>query len=93
MNKKNLLWSLLTILFASMLSVSLVSCGDDDDDNPNESRITENDPEGTIIANLTNTFHPTGNGYYNDGIEDMFGEYYIYLGMNNSNNLQADILP
>ena len=54
MNKKNLFWSLLTILFASVFSVSLVSCGDDDDDNSNESTITENDPEGTVVVNLAN---------------------------------------
>jgi len=86
MNKKNLFWSLLTILFASVFSVSLVSCGDDDDDNSNESTITENDPEGTIIANLTNTFYETGNWYYDNGIMISDG----YLGMNNSNNLQAE---
>lgn len=68
MYKKNLLWSILIILFASMFSVSLVSCGDDDDDNPNESTITENDPEGTIMENMhhkdyVNLFHMTGPGF------------------------------
>lgn len=89
MSKKNLLCGLLIILFASMFSVSLVSCGDEDDDNPNESTITENDPEGTIIANLTNTFYASGNGYYKEGLEYMNGMHHNYLGMNSSNNIVA----
>lgn len=32
MNKKNYLWSLLTIMMFAVLSVGFVSCGDDDDD-------------------------------------------------------------
>lgn len=32
MNKKNYLWSLLTIVMLAVLSVGFVSCGDDDDD-------------------------------------------------------------
>jgi hypothetical protein len=32
MNKKNYLWSLLTIMMLAVLSVGFVSCGDDDDD-------------------------------------------------------------
>ncbi len=68
MNKKNLLWSFLTILFASVFSISFVSCSDDDDDNPNKSTITENDPEGTIMANMhhndwVSLFHMTGPGF------------------------------
>ena len=32
MNKKNYLWSLLTIMMLAVLSVGFMSCGDDDDD-------------------------------------------------------------
>ena len=80
MNKKNLLWSILIILFASMFSVSLVSCGDDDDDNPNESTITENDPEGTILINLVN----------NDDDVCIDEEWpYMYVGMTPQNNIDT----
>ena len=81
MNKKNLLWSLLTILFASIFSVSFVSCGDDDDENLNESSITENDPEGTIIMNLVNN---------DDDICIDDDEWpYMYVGMTPQNNIDT----
>ena len=80
MNKKNLFWSLLTILFASVFSVSLVSCGDDDDDNSNESTITENDPEGTILMNLVN----------NDDDIVIDEEWpYMHVGMTPQNNIDT----
>ena len=80
MNKKNLLWSLLIILFASIFSVSLASCGDDDDDNPNESTITDNDPEGTILMNLVN----------NDDDICIDEEWpYMYVGMTPQNNIDT----
>ncbi|MBQ8467242.1 MAG: DUF5036 family protein [Prevotella sp.] len=80
MNKKNLLWSLLTILFASIFSVSFVSCGDDDDNNSNESTITENDPEGTIIMNLVN----------NDDDIVIDEEWpYMHVGMTPQNNIDT----
>ncbi len=80
MNNKNLLWSLLIILFASIFSVTLVSCGNDDDDNPNESAITENDPEGTILMNLVN----------NDDDICIDEEWpYMYVGMTPQNNIDT----
>ena len=80
MNNKNLLWSLLIILFASIFSVTLVSCGNDDDDNPNESTITENDPEGTILMNLVN----------NDDDICIDEEWpYMYVGMTPQNNIDT----
>ena len=82
MNKKKIFWSLLTILFASMFSVSFVSCGNDDDDNPNHngSTITENDPEGTIMINLVN----------DDKDVQIDGEWpYLYVGMTPQNNIDT----
>ena len=80
-------WMMLAI---ALVSLCTISCGGDDDDEvgPKENPISENDPEGTIIANLTNTFHPTVNGYYADGI-DLFGDISVFLDMNSSNNLQS----
>ena len=84
-------WMMLAI---ALVSLCTVSCGSDDDDEggSKENPISASDPEGTVIANLTNTFHPTGNGYYADGI-DLFGDIQsrsVFLGMNSSNNLQAE---
>lgn len=70
-----------------------ISCGkedkDSDESNDRSSVITENDPKGTIIANLQNIFHPTKNGYYDGGIDNMNNISYEYLGLNSSNNLEA----
>lgn len=80
-------WMMLAI---ALVSLCMVSCSKDDgEENGNKSTITASDPEGTIIANLQNTFHATINGYYDDGIENMNGKKYVYLGMNSSNNLEA----
>lgn len=62
MNKKNNLWSLLTIVVAAMLSVGFASCGDDDDndsgkrdDGKQQTDTKSNqDPEGTVVLNMTN---------------------------------------
>lgn len=62
MNKKNHLWSLLTIVVAAVLSVGFASCGDDDDndsgkrdDGKQQTDTKSNqDPEGTIVLNMTN---------------------------------------
>ena len=78
------------VLAIALTGLCTVSCGgdDDDDENENESSITANDPEGTIIANLTNTFYEHG-WYWYEGINNMNGGKYTYLGMNSSNNLEA----
>lgn len=87
MNIKNF-WMMFAI---AIVSICTISCGGDDDESGSkENPISAKDPEGTIIANLTNTFHGTGNGYYDDGIRDMNGKSSHYLGMNSSNNLQAE---
>ena len=72
------------LLLLLLLPLAITSCGGDDKDEPES---TANDPEGTIIANLSNTFHGIGNGYYEDGI-DMYNTEGC-LGLNSSNNLEA----
>ena len=56
------------MLAIAWVSFCIVSCGGDDDnnDNTNESAITENDPEGTIITNLTHnsSFYLSGTNIY-----------------------------
>ena len=84
----------LTIMLSlALLSMVYISCGkedkDSDESNDRSSEITENDPQGTIIANLQNTFHPTKNGYYDGGIDNMNNLSTVYLGLNSSNNLEA----
>lgn len=81
-------WMMLTI---ALVSLCTVSCGGEDDDEGGtiENPVSANDPEGTIIANLTNTFHESGNWYWTEGLEYMNGIHYQYLGMNSSNNLVA----
>ncbi|MBQ9362742.1 MAG: hypothetical protein IJT97_04890 [Bacteroidaceae bacterium] len=84
-------WMMLAIVLTGLC---MVSCSGDDDDDDNESGYKENsifanDPEGTIIANLTNTFKQGYNGYYDNGIDNMNGGWMCYLGMNSSNNLQV----
>ncbi|MBQ7462478.1 MAG: DUF5036 family protein [Bacteroidaceae bacterium] len=70
MNIKKSLWGLLTIMTVAILSVSFVSCSKDDDDDIGDTStaITDNDPDGTIIANMhhkdnVNLFHMSGNGF------------------------------
>lgn len=76
-------WMMLAI---ALVGLCTISCsGDDDDDNPNESTITENDPEGTIIENVhhkdyVELFHMRGSGF------DITS--YIYL--NKSNNFETN---
>lgn len=87
MNTKKI-WMMLVI---ALVSLCTISCGGDDDEGGSKYEpITQADPEGTIVANLENTFTYTKNGYYKNGIDNMNGGYDVYLGMNSSNNLQAD---
>lgn len=74
------------LLLLLLLPLAITSCGGDDKDEPES---TANDPEGTIIANLMNDFYASGNGYWENGIEEMNGKGYCYLGLNPSNNLVA----
>ncbi len=81
-------WMMLIIALASL---GMTSCGGEDDEGGTKNDpIAARDPEGTIVANLTNTFIYTKNGYYNNGISTMNGISYCYLGMNSNNNLQAE---
>ena len=76
------------IFLLLLLPLAIASCGGDDKDEP---ETTANDPEGTITANLMNTFYCQGYYWY-DGIEldlDSFNHMTCYLGLNSSNNLQA----
>ena len=79
------------MMFAiALVSLCTISCGGDDDEGGSKYEpITQADPEGTIVANLTNTFHESGNWYWTDGLDYMNGSHYNYLGMNSSNNLVA----
>ena len=64
MKKKNFLLSLLTIMMAAMLSVSITSCGGDDspvstpptpnDGNEQTNVVSNQDPEGTVVVNMNN---------------------------------------
>ena len=87
MKIKNYLWTMLTTVMAVVVSISFVACGDDDDGGDNSKTVTENDPPGTIIANLTNTFYHDAKYGYN-GITIM-GHYSHNLGMNELNNLEV----
>lgn len=87
MNNKKSLWSLLTIMMVAILSVSFVSCSkDDDDDNGDTSTaITDNDPDGTIIANMHHNdyiglFHTAGKGF----------DITCFLFLNTSNNFETN---
>lgn len=81
------------VLAMALVGLCTIGCSDDDDEGGSkENPISANDPEGTIIANLANTFHETGNWYFDDGIMITYDGYDYtegYLGMNSSNNLQA----
>lgn len=53
MNKKAF-GGLLTIIMVAMLCVSITSCGADDDESSSSGYTIDNDPDGTILVNLTN---------------------------------------
>ncbi len=80
------------MLAIALVSLCSVSCGGDDEDERGSinNPITSADPEGTIVANITNTFVYKKNGYYDNGISNINGQSYCYLGMNEHNNLQAE---
>lgn len=86
MKKKNFLWSLLTMIMVGMLSVSLISCGGDDNDDPNNGQPVNpgtnvNDPTGTVSLAMRNT--DNGNTYL-DNIriknENFIGASFVSLG-------------
>lgn len=86
MKKKNFLWSLLTMIMVCMLSVSLISCGGDDNDDPNNGQPVNpgtnvNDPTGTVTLAMRNT--DNGNTYL-DNIriknENFIGASFVSLG-------------
>ena len=53
MKKKDYPWSLLTLVMVAMLSLGLSSCGDDDDELEQTENISAQDPEGTIVLNMS----------------------------------------
>ena len=75
MNMKTI-WIILPLV---LVSLCMISCGDDDEGGTREDPVTTADPEGTIVANLTNDLH-----YIN------FKPYSGLLGMNSANNLRTD---
>lgn len=81
-------WMMLAI---ALISICTIGCGGNEDDEGGsiENPVSASDPEGTIIANLTNTFKEGFNLYYDNGIENINGGLWCYLGMNSSNNLQV----
>ena len=84
MSKKNLL-HLLAIMMVAMLSVGFASCGDDDDDDyvpkgggqatttTTASETSSDDPEGTIITNLSCGNSLSFSGFPSDC------QFYLYL--------------
>lgn len=50
MKKKNVLWSLLTVILISLFSISFVSCSDDDDDDNTSKSST------IIVTNKTGSY-------------------------------------
>lgn len=55
MKKKNFFWSLFTIVLLAMPCISFVSCSKDDKDDELEQteNISNQDPEGTIVLNMS----------------------------------------
>ena len=54
MNKKNLLWSMVSVMVTTLLSVSLTACGSNDEDDGlvDTPSISEQDPEGTVAISM-----------------------------------------
>lgn len=73
-------------MMVAMLSVGFVSCGSDDE-NSQKGDITADDPDGTVIVNLSNNFYFDGK-YYNNGIT-FPGLESIDFGMTKENNLRV----
>lgn len=70
-----------------LLPLAIASCGGDDKDEPQS---TVNDPEGTVTANLMNTFQFIGREYYNGITLDLISPSGPYdFGLNSSNNLEV----
>ena len=64
--KKTYFWSLFTLLVMGLCSVSLASCGDDDDDNGDNGGSSG----GKVTGNIVGTWHSTvSEGWeYRDGV-------------------------
>lgn len=75
MNMKKI-WIILPLV---LVSLCMISCGDDDEGGTREDPVTTTDPEGTIVANLLNN--------NNDSRIYMWGSYYDGIKMNSANNL------
>lgn len=94
--KKNQFLKYTFVFLVAAFSVSFFSCKDDDNDEKKggeqNTTVTEDDPEGTILANLQNNgkYQPHGWGYLDNGITlfrfDDRGYSDFELGINSSNN-------
>ena len=67
MKKKNWLWSMLAVMMDAMLSVGIVSCGKDDDDNGTGSSVSNSSVVGRWTGtngtwNFTYVFNSNGTG-------------------------------
>lgn len=67
MKKKNWLWSMLAVMMVAMLSVGIVSCGKDDDDNGTGSSVSNSSVVGRWTGtngtwNFTYVFNSNGTG-------------------------------
>lgn len=89
--KKSIFTKMMMLAMMVAMCVTFTACGGDDDDEGGSANnpVTTADPEGTIVANLTNTFVYVKQGYHKNGISNMNGRDDVYLGMNSSNNLEA----
>lgn len=75
MNMKKI-WIILPLV---LVSLCMISCGDDDESGTREDPVTTADPEGTIAANLLNN--------NNDSRIYMWGSWTEGIKMNSANNL------
>ena len=66
MNKKNLLWNMMSVIVMTMLNVSLSACGDDEDEDDglvDTPSVSVQDPEGTVTISIG------GGNFYDIGLE------------------------
>ena len=88
MKTKKFLWSMLVMMMVGVMSVSLVSCGGDDDSEPNPDSGQDikpdakvDDPTGTISLSMRNANNGTtylDYIYINKG-DNFYGDGYVYF--------------
>ena len=80
-------WIMLAI---ALVSLCTISCGGDDDEegSSKDNPVSVNDPEGTIIVNLSNYGHSSHGQSHGNLIDFSIDNTWMYsLAMNSSNNL------